>query len=220
MQKCILAVVAHPDDETFGCGGTLAVHAKMGYNVGVMSLTCSAEERRIELIEASNALGIDEPMILNEETLPDEGRIIKRISEAIVSKRPEIVITHLPYDYHREHRLTVKLVKEAVEWAAHTTTSQEPWRVGRLLLMEVNTLITTPHVILDITETFDAKMEAIRLYYSQLEKFSDEYYQRFNRVKAELRGVQGGCRYAEAFVVEPLTENSPFYEARSTRSLF
>ena len=86
--------------------------------------------------------------------------------------------------------------------------------------MEVNTLIPTPHVIIDITETFYTKVEAIRLYHTQLAKFSDEYDQRFNKVKAELRGVQGGCYYAEAFIVERLTENSPFYEARSTQSLF
>ncbi len=38
--------------------------------------------------------------------------------------------------------------------------------------------------------------------------------------KAELRGVQGGCGYAEAFLVEPLTENSPFFPEKATRSLF
>jgi len=219
-KRGMLAIVAHPDDETFGCGGTLALHADKGHIVGVVSLTCSSEERRRELHEASKTLGVDAPVIFDEERLKAENEVITRISDVIVSKKPEIVITHLPYDYHREHRLASKLVKEAIEWAAHTTTYSEPWHVDRLLLMEVNTLIPTPHIIVDITEVLDRKMEALRSYTTQLAKFPDEYYQRFNKLKAELRGVQGGCHYAEAFMEEPLAENSPFYEAKSTRSLF
>ena len=219
-KRGLLAIVAHPDDETFGCGGTLALHAERGHTAGVLSLTCSAKERRHELREASKILGLDAPVVFNEERLPAEDEVINRISDIIVSKQPEIVITHLPYDYHREHRLSFKLVKEAIEWAAHTTTYSEPWRVERLLLMEVNTLIPTPHIIVDITDVFDRKIEAIKRYTTQLAKFPDGYYQRFNNLKAELRGVLGGCHYAEAFKAEPLTENSPFYEARSTQSLF
>lgn len=216
----MLAVVAHPDDETFGCGGTLALHAEMGHTVGVVSLTCSAEERRRELHEASKILGVDAPVVLDEERLAAENEVINRISDVIVSVQPEIVITHLPFDYHREHRLALELVKEAIEWAAHTTTYSDPWRVDRLLMMEVNTLIPTPHIIVDITGAFDRKMEAIQRYTTQLAKFPEDYYQRFNKLKAELRGVQGGCRYAEAFMEEPLTANSPFYEVKSTQSLF
>ncbi len=216
----MLAVVAHPDDETFGCGGTLALHAETGHQVGVMSLTCSSEERRRELHGASKILGADEPVILDEERLSAENEVIDRISDVIVSKKPKIIITHLPFDYHKEHRQTLEMVREAVEWAAHTTTYSEPWRVDRLLLMEVNTLIPTPHIIVDVSEVFDRKMEAMRRYATQLAKFPEDYYQRFNELKAELRGIQGGCRYAEAFMEEPLTVNSPFYEAKSTRSLF
>jgi len=216
----LLAIVAHPDDEVFGCGGTLALHAERGHPVGVLSRACPAEERRCELVDASKALGLDAPVVFEGEGLSADGDLISRISDVIVSRRPGIVITHLPYDYHREHRLALELVKEAVEWAAHTTTYGDPWRVGRLLLMEINTLIPRPHVVVDVTEVFDRKMEAMRRYRTQLAKFPDGYYQRFNTIKAELRGVQGGCRYAEAFAVEALTENSPFYEDRSTGDLF
>ncbi|MCW3979554.1 MAG: PIG-L family deacetylase [Candidatus Bathyarchaeota archaeon] len=219
MTRGLLAIVSHPDDETFGCGGTLALHAMAGHEAGVLCLTCSEEVRRQELINATNALGVEEPMIFDEVELSHEADLIRRISEAIVSKRPEVVITHLPFDYHREHRLAHDLVKEAIEWAAHTTTHEEPWAVCRLLLMEVNTLIPTPHVIVDITDAFEKKMEAVGCYASQLAKFPWGYYEDFNKKKAELRGVQGGCLYAEAFVEEPLAGNSPFFESKSTKSL-
>lgn len=215
----LLAIVSHPDDETFGCGGTLALHAMAGHEVGVLCLTCSEEVRRQELINAANALGVEEPLIFDEVELSHEADLIRRISDVIASKLPEIVLTQLPFDYHREHRLAHDLVKEAIEWAAHTTTHGEPWSVARLLLMEVNTLIPTPHVVVDVSEAFDRKMEAIRCYGTQLAKFPWGYYEEFNVKKAELRGVQGGCRYAEAFLEETLTRNSPFFESKATKSL-
>ena len=215
----LLAIVSHPDDETFGCGGTLALHAMAGHEVGVLSLTCSEEVRRNELVSAANVLSVEEPTIFDEIELSYDADLIRKTSDVIVSKRPEIVLTHLPFDYHREHRLAHDLVKEAIEWAAHTTTYGEPWSVARLLLMEVNTLIPTPHVIVDVSEAFDRKMEAIRCYGTQLAKFPWGYYEEFNAKKAELRGVQGSCGYAEAFLEEPLTQNSPFFESKATRSL-
>jgi len=158
-------------------------------------------------------------MVLDEERLALDGGVGERISEVIVSTRPSVVITHLPFDYHREHRIAYEVVREAVEWAAHTTTYDDPWLVERLLLMEVNTLIPSPHVAVDISGVMERKVDAMDCYASQLSKFPWGYYREFNTKKAELRGVQAGCRYAEAFMEEPLTQNSPFYETRCTKSL-
>ena len=215
----ILAIISHPDDETFGCGGTLALHASKGHDVGVLCLTCSPSERRSELERAASILGVDEPIIFLEERLADGPETIRRISDVIVERRPEAVLTHVPFDYHREHRLAHELVKEAVEWAAHTTTYEEPWLVERLLLVEINTLVPTPHVLVDISDVYDLKAEAIEAYKSQVAKFGWRYYQRFDKSKAELRGVQGNCRYAEAFMEEALPRNSPFYVDKAIRSL-
>jgi LmbE family N-acetylglucosaminyl deacetylase len=75
-------------------------------------------------------------------------------------------------------------------------------------------------VLVDISDVFNEKIEAVKCYPSQLAKFPDGYYESFNRAKAELRGVQGGCSKAEAFFEEPLAKNGPFYRTRSTKSLF
>ncbi|MGD2200198.1 MAG: PIG-L deacetylase family protein [Candidatus Bathyarchaeota archaeon] len=216
----LLAIFAHPDDETFGCGGALALHAMQGHRVGALSLTCSEPERGDELRAAAEALGIDEPVVFGDKTLSPSPGVIRRISDVIVERRPGVVITHLPFDYHREHRIAYEVVKEAVEWAGHTTVYDGAWVVGRLLLMEVNTLIPSPHVIVDVSEAWGRKEAAIRAYSSQLAKFSGGYYQGFMERKAELRGVQGGCPYAEAFLVEPVAENGPFFPERASVSLF
>jgi LmbE family N-acetylglucosaminyl deacetylase len=219
MVEGILAISAHPDDETLGCGGTLALHAARGQSVNLLCLTCDPPERRGELLRASGALRVREPIIFEErEVVPCSG-LIRRISDVIESIKPRVVITHLPFDYHREHRLAYEAVKEAIEWAAHTTASQKPWLVERLLLMEVNTLIPSPHVLVDITGSFDRKKEALGCYKSQLGKFPWGYYERFSLEKAELRGAQADCEYAEAFLEEPLAKGSPFYEAKRTESV-
>lgn len=219
MENGLLAIVSHPDDETFGCGGTLALHAAEGHPVSILCLSCSDKERGKEILRAARVLGADESIVFEEDKIAFSNDLISRISNLIISKRPKVVFTHIPYDYHREHRLTFEIVKEAIEWAGHSTLYEDPWTVQRLLLFEVNTLIPTPQVIIDISEFFEKKMEAIHCYSSQLKKFRWDYYQNFNYCKAKLRGIQGDCSYAEAFVKEPLPENGPFYKNRSIRRL-
>jgi LmbE family N-acetylglucosaminyl deacetylase len=214
-----LAVVSHPDDETFGCGGTLALHASMGVPVGVMCLSCNPPGRREEIMGAAEELGVPEPVILDDLSIEQTPELIRQVADHIVAVKPRVVLTHLPFDYHREHRVTHEVVKEAVEWAAHTTTYDDPCLVERLLLMEVNTLIPSPHVLVDVSGAMDAKRRAIGRYTSQLAKFSWGYYERFNERKAELRGVQGGCAYAEAYLEEPVAGSGPFYPVKSVRGL-
>ena len=216
----ILAIFAHPDDETFGCGGTLALHAEAGHSVGALCLTCSDPGRGPELRQAAEALRIGEPIIFPEENLEPSSELIRKVSDVIVERRPRIVITHLPFDYHRDHRAAHRLVKEAVEWAGHETIYEDPLVVGRLLLMEVNTLIPSPHIVVDVSNAWPRKEAAIEAYVSQLVKFQWRYYQEFMAKKAELRGVQGGCVHAEAFLVEPLAVNSPFFPDKVTGYLF
>jgi len=215
----ILAVVAHPDDETLGCGGTLALHASRGQSVDILCLTCDPPERRGELLKASEALSVGEPIIFEDKEVALCTKLTKEISGIIVERRPRLVVTHLPFDYHREHRLAYKAVKESIEWAAHTTAYKRPWVIGRLLLMEVNTLIPSPHVFVDVTGSFEKKMEALGCYRSQLAKLPWGYYERLSLKKAELRGAQADCGYAEAFLEEPLAKGSPFYEAKRTDNI-
>jgi LmbE family N-acetylglucosaminyl deacetylase len=212
----ILTVVSHPDDETFGCGGTLALHARESR---VLCLTCNPRNRRDELEKACNALGVLDPIVYEEDNVYLSRELVKRVTDVIVAERPRIIITHLPFDYHPDHRASYGVVKDAIEWAAHTTTYSKPWLVERLLLMEINTLIPSPQILVDISDTMDKKGAAVAAYDSQLAKFLWDYYQRFNDKKAELRGAQCNCQYAESFSEESLAKNGPFYELKSTRNL-
>ncbi|MBI5352858.1 MAG: PIG-L family deacetylase [Chloroflexi bacterium] len=80
MTKTLLAVLAHPDDESFGLGGTLALYASKGYDVYYVCATRGeagdvdpkfmegfkdiAEMRTAELVKAAKALGLKEVFFL------------------------------------------------------------------------------------------------------------------------------------------------------------
>ena len=109
MPNSILAVLAHPDDETFMIGGTLALYASRGHHVHVLygpfgpeSDGAPSPQRLDELQAAANALGIAGHTILPAgPTLADvENRgdgVIQRLAAAIAAeireRRPNIVIT-------------------------------------------------------------------------------------------------------------------------------
>jgi len=209
----LLAIVSHPDDETFGCGGTLAKNARAGKEVRVLCLTCNPRNRRDEFFNAVQALNV-EADLLERDNVESSPGLIREIADYIDDFRPETIITHLPFDYHREHKVCYGVVKEAIEWAAHTTMYEDAWLVNRLLLMEVNTLIPSPSVLVDVSSSYGAKEKAIHQYTTQLAKFPWGYYQRVNRKKAELRGVQCDVEFAEAFIEESL----PRWRSRLTSS--
>ena len=80
MTKTILAVLAHPDDESFGFGGTLALYARKGYNTYYVCATrgeagtvdeeymrgfsSTAEMRTDELMRAAQQLGLKDVFFL------------------------------------------------------------------------------------------------------------------------------------------------------------
>jgi LmbE family N-acetylglucosaminyl deacetylase len=80
MTKTLLAVLAHPDDESFGLGGTLALYASRGYDVYYVCATRgeagtvdeiylngfkdTAEMRTAELMRAAKELGLKEVFFL------------------------------------------------------------------------------------------------------------------------------------------------------------
>ena len=214
----LLAIVSHPDDETFGCGGTLAKHASAGKDVRALCLTCNPLNRRVEFFNAVQALGVEADLVERDDIQPSP-ELIREIADYIDGFRPDTIITHLPFDYHREHKACYGVVKEAIEWAAHTTMYEDAWLVNRLLLMEVNTLIPSPSVLVDVSGSYGAKAKAIDQYTTQLAKFPWGYYPKVNRKKAELRGVQCNVELAEAFIEESLPRDGPFYSEKATALL-
>ncbi|MCH5676650.1 PIG-L deacetylase family protein [Streptomyces gilvus] len=151
----LLAVFAHPDDESLAAGGVLARHAESGARTGVVTATWGEGTRRAgELAEALRILGAGEPRLLGyadarvPESAPGRARFCDAPLDEVVGRlvaqsrefRPDIVVTHDAYgnlsghpDHVRAHRVTV-LAVEAAGWARLHPGAGTPWRVGALYL--------------------------------------------------------------------------------------
>ncbi len=118
--KRVLVFSPHPDDETLGCGGTIALYAdKIDFTVVALSNGEAAhipednkgDLRKRELAEAVKILGVRDIIFLN---LPDgrfeenSAQIQKKISEICSRKAPELIFAPSPVDSHPDHRETAK----------------------------------------------------------------------------------------------------------------
>ncbi|MFF5019512.1 PIG-L deacetylase family protein [Streptomyces sp. NPDC001165] len=150
----LLAVFAHPDDESLLAGGVLAQHAAAGARTAVVTATWTADSHRApELAQALNVLGAGAPRLLgyadarNPASAPDGvvrlvdapldeavGRLVAHIREV----RPDIVVGHDALGQltaHPDHRRTHQITLLAVEAAAlpHLyPDAGEPWQPAAL----------------------------------------------------------------------------------------
>ena len=108
----VLAVFAHPDDETFRCGGTLALLARRGAQVWVLCATRgeagvanvdpqqAGQIRQAELQCACRALGIQPPRFLRYQdgTLSqiEDAGAVAQIAAVVRELQPQVVITWPP----------------------------------------------------------------------------------------------------------------------------
>ncbi|MEW9702013.1 PIG-L family deacetylase [Paenibacillus sp. SI8] len=135
----ILVVVAHPDDESFICGGTIAKYAKQGAEVTVVSATKGELGRRVgqspylsrealrgvrerELREACQAIGVQRLEFLDilDKTVEfeDELRLKDRIAGLIQEIKPDVLLTfHEVLGGHPDHLAIGKAATRAYQEA-------------------------------------------------------------------------------------------------------
>ncbi|MCK4484129.1 MAG: hypothetical protein KAU89_04850, partial [Candidatus Thorarchaeota archaeon] len=114
--------------------------------------------------------------------------------------------------------LCAQIVMEAVEWASHVTMFDDAHRVERIYNMEINSLLSRPSVMVDISDCYDTAVQALKHHKSQRSK-ARGFYPNLYDARTRLRGVQAACDRAEAFGLSPLRHAGPFYPANSVRSL-
>ena len=217
----VLVVVAHPDDEVLGCGGTIAKHSALGDKVYCLILSEGVTSRydnretaiqlhsvveeikqlKKEAEEATNILGIKQVFFYN---FPDQQfdtvpllEIIKTI-ERIKSKiRPDIIYTHYEHDLNLDHRITFQACLTAIR--PLDTIVKEIYSFEVPSSTEWNTHTFTPNVFIDISNTFDKKIEALKCYESEMRPYPHPRSVQAIEALAKYRGSQSGLQLAETF---------------------
>ncbi|MFF7449858.1 MULTISPECIES: PIG-L family deacetylase [unclassified Streptomyces] len=149
----LLAVFAHPDDESLLAGGVLAQHHAAGARTAVVTATWAPDSRRApELADALAVLGAGSPRLLgygdarNPEAAPAQPRLVDapfdeaigRLVAHIRDFRPDIVVTHDAVgqltghpDHVRTHQITL-LAVEAAGLARLYLEAGPPWQPAAL----------------------------------------------------------------------------------------
>jgi len=193
--SALLAVFAHPDDETFRCGGTLALLAQRGVRVQVLTATrgqagsrgdpplCTPEElptvREKELRSACAALGLLPPILLDYQDgkLPesDPERIISEILAVVRELRPQIMLTFGTEGLsgHPDHIAigcaAAKAFRRAEDVSAIYTLAV-PRSLAETLGMKQIRTVPDENITLavDVSSVWEAKISAIRSHRTQM----------------------------------------------------
>ncbi len=215
----VLAVAPHPDDLEILCGGTLALMVKKGYRVGIIDLTTgeptpkgTVERRAAEAEAARQVLGV--PFRLNlhlpNRELMDTPTHRYALATAFRRYRPEIVIaaagrTPAASPDHYQGQLLI----EAARFYSQLTKWDDrfdgipPHRIPHLVYAPFPFDAEQRHwpgtFVVDISDTFEIKLKAVRCYASQ---FDEERFARLQHFLAGHNAAVGGrCgfRYGELF---------------------
>ena len=193
----LLAVFAHPDDEVFRCGGTLALLAQRGGRVQLLTATrgeagscghpplCLPEElgtvREHELRCSCAALGIDPPILLDyrDGTLADvdEEEAVTRVMAAIQALRPQVLLTWPPdgLSGHPDHVAVSRWTGLALEHVALRSGRAALYHL--VLPQSVAQALQMPHLhavpdeqvtlTVDVSSVWEQKLAAIACHRTQ-----------------------------------------------------
>jgi bacillithiol biosynthesis deacetylase BshB1 len=219
----LLCIAAHRDDAELTCGGTLIRATDAGKRVGVLDLTQgemgtrgSAELRASEASAAARTMGlaVRENLALPDAGIRNDDGTRALLVAALRRLRPRVVIAPASRSRHPDHRLAWELARDACFLAglARYAPSEAP-RFRPFKLLQVMTYredALKPTFVVDISEQFARKLEAIRCYGSQFdgEIQAGEVYPNGEPLydivthQAAHYGSLIRCRYGEPFLTD------------------
>jgi len=204
----ILAIGAHGDDIELACGGTLAKAIEQNHEVEMVLVTGndSSDHNDVairvngvaeqEAKAAAKVLGVSKLHILGyqDTCVPYSAELVSKLDEIISEFKPDIIFTHFVFDTHQDHIRT-----------AHSTISAARRQNTIFLYEPINPsgqgyVPFRPQVYVDITQTIDKKVNALKAHQSQYEKYTGKWIEAVV-ARAQFRGFEMGADYAECFEV-------------------
>jgi LmbE family N-acetylglucosaminyl deacetylase len=225
----ILVILAHPDDPEFFCGGTLAKWALEGHHITYILLTCGDKGfhdttpadmkpeklisiRQTEQNSAARVIGAEAVHIMGNKDgylIPDLN-LRRDVVREIRHHKPDILVTCDPQNLfavyginHPDHRAAGQVVLDAVFPAAGNpiffpellTEGFEPHMPKEVWC----SLTQDPNTTVDVTETWEIKLNAILEHVSQVQD-AEKLVERFRSRRAE-DSTEENPRYEEKFKV-------------------
>jgi N-acetylglucosamine malate deacetylase 1 len=175
----VLAIAAHPDDVELICGGTLIRAHMLGRSTGILDLAAgemasrgTPELRAKEAAKAAKVMGVS---VRENLGFPDGGiqntpETRAKLAVAIRRLKPRIVITHSQHGRHPDHPIVAQLVRDAcfvagLKKVEPKVAPHRPLKVVHALSFREDN--QKPTFVVDISEAFEKKLEAIGCYESQ-----------------------------------------------------
>ena len=218
-KNIILVIVAHPDDETLGLGGTILKHKKKGDHIygiymtnGISSRINESDEKIIERRTAADKVGkLLGIKWCKRGVFPDNAmdsvsliKVIKFIEEIKNKINPNLIYTHSHSDLNVDH----KIVNEATI-TAFRPKAGECWEEIRLFEVPSSTDYGhktirgnfNPNLYINIEKEIDSKIEILSHYDCELLPSPNSRSLEMLKILSQYRGSQVGLKFAEAFEV-------------------
>lgn len=220
----VLVVAPHPDDETLGCGATLARHIEEGDEVHWMVATqmvaeagfgmeqIASRERELESVvvhygfAALHRLGLP---AAQADQVP-LSRVVAMAKDVVAKVQPHIVYMPHPADAHSDHHVVFNGVAACLKWfrapyvqrvLAYETLSETGFG------FDVTKTGFRPNYYVDVEGFLTTKLSAMRLFAGEMGTFPFPRSVDAIEALARTRGAESGFAAAEAF--ELLRERVP-----------
>ena len=220
----ILVMAVHPDDAELGCSGTILKQISLGYKVGIVDFTRgelgtrgSAEIRDQEAEVSSKVLGltIRENLRFRDGFFKNDEEHQIKLAEVIRRYQPEVVLANAIDDRHPDHGRASKLAVDAcflsglreIPTFEKNGSPQKEWR-PKQLFHYIQDRYIEPDFIIDITDFWELKEQAIRAFKSQFfdpnssdpsSYISSPEFLDFIESRSREMGHKIGVKYGEGF---------------------
>jgi len=218
VNRNILIVVAHPDDELLLAGGLISKQQSekscqisvctLASNAGARSTGSGPEKIAKKQKEVFNILNLKAYNYGGQDsnlTIENHLKMVQFIESVIVQEYPSLIITHSPYDTHKDHQIVSQLVSEAFRyfqrpsgllsgikelWWGEVPSSTD-WSVSAQFCPNV-------WIPLEAQDLY-RKIEGLATYDKVLRPSPHPRSRKNLEALATFRGGQCGSTYAEAF---------------------
>lgn len=215
----VLCIVAHPDDEALGVGGTLIKHVAEGDTVNIIILSegedAKSKNNKKNPYRKSNALNwanIAGCNLYAFYDFPDQRLdavpqldIVKNLESAIENLKPDIVYMHHPGDMNSDHQIAAQVVLAAVRPMSYHKISPEirafetPSSTDQGPMTEP--YIFKPNFYVSIDKYWQKKKDSLKAYSSEIKKAPHPRSILSIKSLAIKRGAESGFKMAEAFYI-------------------